>query len=95
MGSFLADQPNHIVTMQNQTAAYLPGPSPVVLIVYQKEPYQYFAVFVNQNRQQAEDLFKQKYNLGPDETYEVKEYEDVESYSVTEDGNLLVNGSYK
>lgn len=81
--------------MQNQTAAYLPSPSPVVLIVYQKEPYQYFAVFVNQTRQQAEDTFKQKYNLQSGENYEVKEYEDVESYSVTEDGNLLVNGSYK
>ncbi len=81
--------------MQNQTAAYLPSPSPVILIVYQKEPYQYLAVFVNQTRQQAEDTFKQKYTLEPDATYEVKEYERVESYSVTEDGNLLVNGSYK
>lgn len=81
--------------MQNQTAAYLPSPSPVVLIVYQKEPYQYLAVFVNQTRQQAEDTFKQKYNLQPEDTYEVKEYEQVESYSVTEDGNLLINGSYK
>ncbi|RYF62176.1 MAG: hypothetical protein EOO39_30775 [Cytophagaceae bacterium] len=81
--------------MQNQVAAYLPSPSPVILIVYKKEPYQYIAVFVNQNRQQAEDTFKQKYNLEGEASYEVKEYEDVESYSVTEDGNLLVNGSYK
>jgi len=81
--------------MQNQIAAYLPSPSPVILIVYKKEPYQYIAVFVNQNRQQAEDTFKQKYNLEGEASYEVKEYEDVESYSVTEDGNLLVNGSYK
>lgn len=81
--------------MQNQVAAYLPSPSPVILIVYKKEPYQYIAVFVNQNRQQAEETFKQKYNLEGAENYEVKEYEDVESYSVTEDGNLLVNGSYK
>lgn len=81
--------------MQNQTAAYLPSPSPVVLIVYPKEPYLYCAVFVNQTRQQAEDTFKQKYNLEPEDKYEVKEYEQVESYSVTEDGNLLVNGSYK
>lgn len=81
--------------MQNQTAAYLSSPSRVTLIVYPKEPYQYFAVFVNQDRQQAEDTFKQKYNFQPGDTYEVKEYEDVESYSVTEDGNLLVNGSYK
>ncbi len=81
--------------MQNQTAAYLPNPSPVILIVYQKEPYQYCAVFVNQTRQQAEELFKQKYTLESETTYEVKEYKDVESYSVTEDGNLLINGSYK
>ncbi|GAB3766568.1 hypothetical protein [Spirosoma pomorum] len=81
--------------MQNQTAAYLTSPSPVVLITYQKEPYQYFAVFVDQTRQQAEDLFKQKYNLDADDKYEVKEYENVESYSVSEDGELLVNGSYK
>jgi len=81
--------------MQNQVAAYLPSPSPVILIVYKKEPYQYIAVFVNQTRQQAEDTFKQKYNLEGEASYEVKEYEDVESYSVTEDGNLLVNGSYK
>lgn len=81
--------------MQNQLAAYLPDPSSVILIVYQKDPYQYFAVFVNQSRQQAEEKFKEKYNLQPDETYEVKEYENVESYSVTEDGNLLTNGSYK
>ncbi|SFE75572.1 hypothetical protein [Spirosoma endophyticum] len=81
--------------MQNQTAAYLPSPSPVTLIVYQKEPYQYVAVFVNQTRQQAEETFKKKYDLQPEEVYEVKEYKDVESYSVTEDGNLLVNGSYK
>ena len=83
------------VAMQNQIAAYLPSPSRVMLIVYQKEPYQYLAVFVNQTRQQAEDTFKQKYNLEPGQTYEVKEYDDVESYSVTDDGNLLVNGSYK
>lgn len=81
--------------MQNQTAAYLTSPSPVTLIVYRKEPYQYCAVFVNQTREQAEDLFKQKYNLEPEDNYEVKEYENVESYSVTEDGELLVNGSYK
>lgn len=81
--------------MQNQTAAYLASPSSVILIVYRKEPYQYFAIFVGQTRQQAEETFKQKYNLESGETYEVKEYEDVESYSVTEDGNLLVNGSYK
>ena len=81
--------------MQNQIASYLPSPSPVVLIVYQKEPYQYLAVFVNQTRQQAEDTFKQKYNLESAGKYEVKEYENVESYSVTEDGDLLVNGSYK
>ena len=81
--------------MQNQIAAYLPSPSPVVLIVYQKDPYQYVAVFVNQTRQQAEDTFKQKYNLEPADTYEVKEYEHVESYSVTGDGDLLINGSYK
>ena len=80
--------------MQNQVASYLPSPSPVVVIVYQKEPYQYVAVFANQTRQQAEETFKQKYNF-EGENYEVKEYEDVESYSVTEDGNLLVNGSYK
>ena len=49
--------------MQNQIAAYLHSPSPVILTVYQKEPYQYLAVFVNQTRQQAEDTFKQKYNL--------------------------------
>ena len=83
------------IAMQNQTAAYLPSPGRVTLIVYQKEPYQYLAVFINQNRQQAEDNFKQKYNLGPEEHYEVKEYDDVESYSVAEDGSLLVNGSYK
>ena len=81
--------------MQNQVAAYLPSPSPVILIVYKKELYQYIAVFVNQTRQQAEETFKQKYNLEGEENYEVKEYEDVDSYSVTEDGNLLVNGSYK
>ena len=81
--------------MQNQIASYLPSPSPVVLIVYQKEPYQHLAIFVNQTRQQAEDTFKQKYNLESAEKYEVKEYENVESYSVTEDGDLLVNGSYK
>lgn len=81
--------------MQNQIASYLPSPSPVVLIVYQKEPYQYVAVFVNQTRQQAEDTFKQKYNLESAGKYEVKEYENVESYLVTEDGDLLVNGSYK
>ncbi|GAB3341191.1 hypothetical protein GCM10027299_55220 [Larkinella ripae] len=81
--------------MQNQIAAYLPSPSSVFLIVYQKEPYQYLAVFVNQTREQAEERFKEKYNLGPDETYEVKEYDNVESYSVTEDGNLLTNGHYK
>jgi hypothetical protein len=81
--------------MQNQTASYLASPSPVVLIVYKKEPYQYCAVFVNQNRQQAEELFKQKYNLESGDDYEVKEYESVESYSVTEDGTLVVNGSYK
>ncbi|GAB3225171.1 hypothetical protein [Spirosoma arcticum] len=81
--------------MQNQIASYLPSPSPVILIVYQKEPYQYVAVFVNQTRQQAEDMFKQKYNLESVERCEVKEYENVESYSVTEDGDLLVNGSYK
>lgn len=81
--------------MQNQIAAYLPSPSPVISIVYQQEPYQYIAVFVNQTRQQAEELFKQKYPLDPQATYDVKEYQDVESYSVTEDGNLLVNGSYK
>ena len=81
--------------MENQTAAYLPTPSPVILIVYQQESYQYFAVFVNQTRQQAEETFKQKYPFQPGEAYEVKEYENVESYSVTEDGNLLINGSYK
>ena len=81
--------------MQNQIAAYLPEPSPVILIVYPKEPYQYLAVFVNQTRQQAEELFKQNYPLEPEASYEVKEYQDVESYSVTDDGNLLVNGSYK
>lgn len=81
--------------MQNQIASYLSSPSPVVLIVYKKEPYQYIAVFANQNRQQAEETFKQKYNFQEGGEYEVKEYEDVESYSVTEDGNLLVNGSYK
>lgn len=81
--------------MQNQIASYLPSPSPVVLIVFQKEPYQYVAVFVNQTREQAEETFKQKYNFEEGEHYEVKEYKDVESYSVTEDGSLLVNGSYK
>lgn len=81
--------------MQNQTAAYLPEPGSVILIVYSKEPYQYCAVFVNQTRQQAEEKFKQKYNLEPGDTYEVKAYENVESYSVAEDGSLLVNGSYK
>jgi len=81
--------------MQNQIASYLASPSPVVLIVYKKKPYQYCAVFVNQNRQQAEELFKQKYNLESGDDYEVKEYESVESYSVTEDGTLVVNGSYK
>jgi hypothetical protein len=81
--------------MQNQTASYLASPSPVVLITYQKEPYQYSAVFVNQTRQQAEELFKQKYNLESGDDYEVKEYKSVESYSVTEDGTLVVNGSYK
>ncbi|GAB3927815.1 hypothetical protein [Larkinella terrae] len=81
--------------MQNQIASYLPSPGPVILIVYKKEPYQYLAVFVNQTREEAENLFKEKYTLGPDETYEVKEYRNVESYSVTDDGNLLTNGSYK
>jgi hypothetical protein len=81
--------------MENQTATYLPEPSPVILIVYRKEPYQYLAIFANQTRQQAEDRFREKYNLEPGGDYEVKEYEDVESYSVTDDGNLLVNGSYK
>ncbi|WP_461079772.1 hypothetical protein [Spirosoma flavus] len=81
--------------MQNQIASYLPSPSPVILIVYRKEPYQYCAVFVNQTRQQAEETFKQKYTLEPEASYDVKEFQDVESYSVTEDGNLLVNGSYK
>ncbi|WP_461041812.1 hypothetical protein [Spirosoma harenae] len=81
--------------MQNQIATYLPSPRPVILIVYRKEPYQYLAVFVDQTRQQAEELFKQKYPLEPTASYEVKEFQDVESYSVTEDGNLLVNGSYK
>ncbi|MFD1143629.1 hypothetical protein ACFQ4C_21050 [Larkinella insperata] len=81
--------------MQNQTAAYLSSPSSVTLIVYQKEPYQHFAIFVNQSRQEAEAMFKEKYNVEPDAKYEVKEYENVESYSVTEDGNLLTNGSYK
>ena len=81
--------------MENQLAAYLPSPSPVVAIVYQKEPYQYVAVFVDQTRQQAEDRFKQNYPLEGAETYEVNEYEDVESYSVTDDGKLVVNGSYK
>ncbi len=92
---FLAYQPLDDFVMQNQIAAYLPSPSLAILIVYRKEPYQYLAVFVNQTRQQAEELFKQKYNLESDATYEVKEYQDVESYSVTDDGNLLVNGSYK
>lgn len=95
IGSCVPYQPKHTAAMQNQVAAYLPSPSPVILIVYKKEPYQYIAVFVNQTRQQAEDTFKQKYNLEGEASYEVKEYEDVESYSVTEDGNLLVNGSYK
>jgi hypothetical protein len=81
--------------MQNQIAAYLPSPSPVVTIVYHKDPYQYVAVFVNQTRQQAEDRFKQSYPLEGEETYQVNEYENVESYSVTEDGTLVVNGSYK
>ncbi|RYF66441.1 MAG: hypothetical protein EOO39_23005 [Cytophagaceae bacterium] len=81
--------------MQNQAASYLPNPSPVILIVYQKEPYQYVAVFVDQTRQQAEDTFKQKYTIEEGATYQVKEYQDVESYSVTQDGNLVVNGSYK
>ena len=81
--------------MQNQIASYLPSPSPVILITYRKEPYQYLAVFVNQSRQQAEDSFKQHYTVEPGADYEVKEFDDVESYSVTEDGNLLVNGSYK
>ncbi|ARK12850.1 hypothetical protein [Fibrivirga algicola] len=81
--------------MQNQTASYLPSPSPVVLITYLKEPYRYIAVFANQTRQQAEATFKQTYNLESGEDFEVKEYEDVSSYSVTEDGNLVVNGSYK
>lgn len=81
--------------MQNQIAAYLPSPSSVVGIVYQKEPYQYVAVFVNQTRQQAEDRFKQNYPFESEETYQVKEYDNVESYSVTEDGTLVVNGSYK
>lgn len=95
VGGCVAYQLNEAVAMQNQIAAYLPGPTPVILIVYKKEPYQYVAVFVNQTRQQAEDTFKQKYNLEGAENYEVKEYGDVESYSVTEDGNLIVNGSYK
>lgn len=86
---------NTALVMQNQIASYLPSPSPVVLIVFQKEPYQYVAVFVNQTREQAEETFKQKYNFEEGEHYEVKEYKDVESYSVTEDGSLLVNGSYK
>ncbi len=81
--------------MQNETAAYLASPSPVVLIVYPKGPYRYVAVFVNQTRQQAEDRFKQNYPYQAEESYEVKEYENVESYSVTEDGTLVVNGSYK
>ncbi|AUD06641.1 hypothetical protein [Spirosoma pollinicola] len=81
--------------MQNQIASYLPTPSPVILIVYRKDSYQYCAVFVDQTRQQAEELFKEKYPLDSAESYEVKEFRDVESYSVTEDGNLLVNGSYK
>ena len=81
--------------MQNQIASYLPSPSPVVLIVYRKEPYQYVAVFANQTRQQAEENFKKKYTVEADQPYEVQEYEDVESYSVTEEGSLVVNGSYK
>lgn len=81
--------------MQKQIASYLPSPSSVILISYQKEPYQYLAVFVNQSRQQAEDSFKQHYPVEPGASYEVKEYDDVESYSVTQEGNLLVNGSYK
>ncbi|WP_288428442.1 hypothetical protein [uncultured Spirosoma sp.] len=81
--------------MQTETASYLTSPSPVVLIVYKKEPYQYCAVFVNQTREQAEALFKQKYTVEPGSDYEVKEYENVESYSVAENGELLVNGSYK
>lgn len=95
LGGFLAYQLNKTTVMQNQTASYLPSPSPVILIVYQKEPYLYCAVFVNQTREQAEANFKEKYNLESGQTYEVKEYENVESYSVTEDGNLLINGSYK
>jgi hypothetical protein len=85
---------NRLPIMQNQIAAYLPSPNPVVVIVYQKEPYQYVGVFVNQTRQQAEERFKQNYPLEGEETYEVNEYEDVESYSVTDDGRLVVNGSY-
>jgi hypothetical protein len=81
--------------MQNEIASYLSSPSPVVLITYQKDPYQYVAVFIDQTRQQAEETFKQKYNLDPEDKYEVKEYENVESYSVSEDAELLVNGSYK
>ena len=81
--------------METQTASYLSSPSPVVLIVYQTEEYRYIAVFVDQTREQAEALFKQKYPVESSDNYEIKEYEDVESYSVTEDGNLLVNGSYK
>ncbi|WP_157816159.1 hypothetical protein [Spirosoma pollinicola] len=50
---------------------------------------------MNQTRQQAENLFKQEYTLQPKQTYEVNEYKLVKSYSVTEDGNLLVNGSYQ
>ncbi|GAB3880682.1 hypothetical protein [Spirosoma agri] len=81
--------------METQTAAYLNSPSPVVLIVYQNDEYRYLAVFVNQTREQAEALFKEKYPVGASDKYEIKEYEDVESYSITEDGNLFVNGSYK
>lgn len=81
--------------MQNQIAAYLSSPSPLVVIVYQKEPYQYVGVFVNQTRQQAEERFKQNYPLEGEATYEVNEYENVESYSVAENGRLVVNGSYK
>lgn len=81
--------------MQIQAASYLTSSNPVVLITYQQEPYQYVAVFVGQTRQQAEENFKQKYNLEEGQSYEVKEYQNVESYQVTEQGDLVVNGSYK
>ena len=81
--------------MQTQIASYLPSPSTVILISYQKDPYQYLAVFVNQSRQQAEDSFKQHYPVESEANYKVKEYADVESYSVTQESELLVNGSYK